>query len=391
MFKKLKHIFSKPKKELEKTIVPQIEIPKFLSERTIEKIYPFDFPGKTFGVYTDFFTPNFDINVVLFLDKNQSRANTQYFEKHRTEIKSKLLEKGRNFVMIPNESIETTYYPYKYVVPILDENVKDFNGLALKKNYENLDKTILNYFGYKGDAQSGFLSLYEGNIVFVEKLSGESIEYFVENYIKYIGYKVQQEERINILYKVDDDSEPTAKTPQIEIDNETEEMVTDVKNKLKKLYETGQFFLIAPLVQDLLNHSLHLGEPSPIKITEDFKIILTEYHIEIEMSHLTKAVYLLFLRNHEIDLNKLPQYRNELLSIYKEISYKNSIVDIEKTVDNLVKSDNNEIYTHLSRIKSAFTKKVTPSVAFKYVVLGARNRNKQIILNRQLVIWETEI
>ncbi|MEC5395788.1 hypothetical protein [Bergeyella sp. RCAD1439] len=169
-------------------------------------------------------------------------------------------------------------------------------------------------------------------------------------------------------------------------------MINDISEKVEKIIASGQSFLLVPLIDKILKKGLNTlaTKPSPIKITSDFKIILTHYNnIEIEMSHLTKAIYLLFLKNNEpISLQKLHQYRNELLEIYKQISYKNSIEEMEKSINTVVDIETRQIYMHLSRIKTAFYNKISFRIASTYCVLGTKNKPKYIPIERKLVIWE---
>lgn len=437
---------------------PKKEFPKFLTERKIEKIYHSAFPGNKFGLYSDFFMINWKNNLTFFLDKTENRSYSLFFKNYFDKVKEEFQEKGRNLIIIPEKIDQNIEIPYQYFLPFINkdfagfENIKkdDFNryeqilvkyldelmgeeariksifdgdkmyirnpkartgqynknfkdspfqniiSTKKEKTFESFDEMILDFIGYKGDAKSGFLSFYRGEIYFVEKLDDESIEYFVSEYIKHIPTDEEWDRergRSMIFYSVDKDTDPKNKVPTIEIDEETEKMVDEISEKMEKIIASGQFFLVAPLIEKILKNGLNtLVKPSPIKITSDFKIILTHYdNIEIEMSHLTKAVYLLFLQNSErISLQKLHQYRNELLDLYKKISYKNSIEEMEKSVDAVVDIETKQIYMHLSRIKSAFYKKISFSMASEYCVLGSKNKPKFIPIERNLIIWEED-
>lgn len=441
----------KVKPNLETT--PKEELPKFLTERKIEKIYPSAFPGDKFGLYSDFFMINWKNNLTFFLDKTENRSYSLFFKNYFEKVKEEFQEKGRNLIMIPEKIDKNIDIPYQYFLPFIKSdftgfkniNKYDFNryesifvnnlknlmgdealfkhlfdgkemyitkpelrkgkynesfnnspfqniiSIEKDKIFENFDEMILDFIGYKGDAKSGFLSFYDGEIHFVEKLDDESIEHFVSEYIKHIPTKEEWERGKDIIRYSIENLDTENKIPPIEIDAKTQEMVDEIEQKMEKIINSGHFFLVAPLIEKILEKGMKtLTEPSPIKITSDFKIILTHYdNVEIEMSHLTKAIYLLFLQNNErISLHKLHQYRNELLDLYKQISYKNSVEEMEKSVNAVVDINTKQIYTHLSRIKSAFHRKVSFSIASEYCILGFKNEPKFIPIDRKLVIWE---
>lgn len=336
------------RKETKNNITPsKIELPKFITERKIEKIYYSSFPENKFGAFSSFFNFRYSYNVILFLDESLNPAFSDYFEKNFTDLKDKFSEKERNFIKIPETTEKTDLIDYKYFFPQSNIKFKNFNSIR-KEMYGNIDSSILKFLNYEGSIKTGFLSIFERNIVFVEKLEHETIEEFVINYIENLGTKAK-EEKINIFYSLDKDKSKK-KEPAIEIDETTEKIVEEIQLKVQQLVETGNFFLIAPLMERLLNQPFFpKTKISQIKITSDFKILLTDYDMEIKMNHLTKAIYFLFLKEEEpIDLNNLHQYKTKLLNLYKHISYKNSLEDMEESIDALLHLESNLIYMHLN-------------------------------------------
>lgn len=178
----------------------------------------------------------------------------------------------------------------------------------------------------------------------------------------------------------------------IQTDKEALLLVADIKIQIEKLVALKQFLLIRPYLENLIENDIgDKIKPSPIRITENFRILLPYYNnMEIKMSHLTKAIYLFFLQNPKgVYLHHLPKYRNEILSLYKQISYKNSIESMEKSIDNVVNMKTKLIYVHFSRIKKAFSEKLPPVLARGYYIISDKKQGiKYINIDKALIIWE---
>ena len=129
---------------------------------------------------------------------------------------------------------------------------------------------------------------------------------------------------------------------------------------------------------------------SRLVVTKDFRILLPDYNdIEVKMEPLVKAVYFLFLKHPEgIVFKELTDYREELLSIYKELKpmglSKRTIQSIEDVTNPLLNSINEKC----ARIRSAFVKEFDEGLAKNYFVTGERGEAKKISLPRDLVVWE---
>lgn len=129
---------------------------------------------------------------------------------------------------------------------------------------------------------------------------------------------------------------------------------------------------------------------SRLVITKDYRILLPDYNdIEVKMEPLVKAVYLLFLKHPKgIVFKELADYREELLSIYKDLKpmglCKRTIQSIEDVTNPLLNSINEKC----ARIRSAFIKEFDEGLAKNYYVTGERGEVKKISIPRDLVIWE---
>lgn len=140
-------------------------------------------------------------------------------------------------------------------------------------------------------------------------------------------------------------------------------------------------------------HYLPKEQLSPLIIDQDHRILLPEYNnLEIKLTPLQKAVYFLFLRHPEgILFKKLERYRYELQTIYCDISNRECLDGIEKSIDDICNPAENSINEKCSRIKEAFLSQFNDEIASNYYITGDRGYPKVISLDRTLVTWKVRI
>ena len=91
--------------------------------------------------------------------------------------------------------------------------------------------------------------------------------------------------------------------------------------------------------------------------------------IEVQLSPVHRAVYLLFLRHKEgIEFKRLSEYHDELLSIYDHICPEGDKDKMRETVERLTNPLDNAINEKCSRIKSAFTSLMDDYSASYYII-----------------------
>ena len=128
---------------------------------------------------------------------------------------------------------------------------------------------------------------------------------------------------------------------------------------------------------------------SRLQVTEDYRILLPDYDIEIKMAPLNKAVYLLFLRHPEgIVFKNMIDYRSELIGIYNKITKYEDFNRIESSIDALVDPTRNAINEKCSRICEAFVSQLSDDIAENYYITGYRLTPKSIKLDRGLVEYK---
>ena len=194
------------------------------------------------------------------------------------------------------------------------------------------------------------------------------------------GYSVSEEDGAKV-------SEPL--TADEEFDTESKILMKEIEERINILKQKG--------ISAYILNKLILGENekmSRLQITKDCRLFLPDYNnIEIRMTPLPKAVFLLFLKHPEgIMFSYLPDYREELLEIYKELKgpFYNE-TEAKRSIWDVTDPLSNSINEKCSRIREAFVSQFDEDLARYYYVDGKRGEPKKIILSRDLVIWNNNI
>ena len=182
-----------------------------------------------------------------------------------------------------------------------------------------------------------------------------------------------------------------------------EEAAQEVRRLVGELQAAGRYDLLlkaisVPLLEELRIEAVK-GRLSRLVITEDYRFILADYHKEVELQPVHKAVYLLFLAHPEgIEFKHLADYREELTRYYMATA---KLMDKEKIiegVDHLVNPLDNAINEKCSRIKKVFLELMDEYTASYYIISSHTQKHiagssriwyerlKVITLPRELVV-----
>lgn len=164
-------------------------------------------------------------------------------------------------------------------------------------------------------------------------------------------------------------------------DEESQRIVLEIMERVDRLQEKGISRMV--LEHMFREHSRF----SRMVVSKSGQIILPDYgDMEIEMKPLPKAVYFLFLLHPEgIPFKALPDYRNELLSLYEKLRG-GSLSDREvRSIADVTDPLSNSINEKCARIREAFVGKFDDWLAESYYITGKRGEPKGIMLDRKLV------
>lgn len=184
-----------------------------------------------------------------------------------------------------------------------------------------------------------------------------------------------------------------------------EEMAREVKRLADQLAAAGRRDLLLRAIGVSLLEELRIeaarSRLSRLVITRDYRFLLADYHVEVELQPVHKAVYLLFLAHPEgIEFKRLHDYRAELFGYYQATARLMDKEKIADSVDKLVDPLDNAINEKCSRIKKVFISLMDEYAASYYFISGHTQRHvagsdriwyerlKVITLPRQLVVRE---
>ena len=132
-----------------------------------------------------------------------------------------------------------------------------------------------------------------------------------------------------------------------------------------------------------------MKELSPIKITRDFRILLTSYNMEIELPPVQKAVYLLFLKHPSgINFKDMLDYQDELFHIYRKIAIRGVRQKHVETITDLVNPLSNSMNEKCSIIKKRVTALLDDELARHYYISGGKGEIKKINISPTMIVWE---
>ena len=182
-----------------------------------------------------------------------------------------------------------------------------------------------------------------------------------------------------------------------------EELAEQLKMLTQQLQAAGRTDLLlkaigVPMLEELRIEAAK-GQLSRLMITQDYRFVLTDYGLEVELQPVHKAVYLLFLAHPEgIEFKRLADYREELTQYYMATAKMMDKEKIVEGVEHLVNPLDNAINEKCSRIKKAFLELMDEYRASYYIISGHTQKHfagssrvwyerlKVIKLPRELVV-----
>ena len=194
-------------------------------------------------------------------------------------------------------------------------------------------------------------------------------------------------------------------------EEQARQMAQQVRELVRKLQVMGRNDLLlqaitVPTLEQLRTEAAR-GTLRRLIIKPDGRIFLEENStdnsntVEVQLSPVHRAVYILFLRHEEgIEFKRLSEYRDELLSIYDNIFPEGDKEKMRETVERLTNPLDNAINEKCSRIKSAFSSLMDDYSANYYIISSQSERIdptsprrwfrrlKVITLPRNLITYE---
>ena len=161
------------------------------------------------------------------------------------------------------------------------------------------------------------------------------------------------------------------------------EILADLQANVEKLRLMG-------VALGAIHEFIDKQEPlSQLVITDDLRLLLPLYNVEIELSAQKKALYFLFLNHPEgIVLQCLEDYHNEFVNYYKQTNKGVLTPKMKESIKKLEEYGNNQLNVLITRIREAFCLKFDERLARNYFISGERGESYRIPLDQDLVKWE---
>ncbi len=183
----------------------------------------------------------------------------------------------------------------------------------------------------------------------------------------------------SVLFSVDSEDDTDSN-----FDVQSQLLIDEIKQRIEALRNRG---VNTMFLHDLIDEGEHL---SRLRVTKDFRIFLVDYdNLEIKLSVLPKAVFILFLRHPEgIRFKELTDYYSELLQIYLKMNPNGGRSKQEQSIRDITNPCSNSINEKCARIREAFVSNFDDRLAKNYYVTGKRGEAKRITLDESMILWE---
>ena len=375
-------------------------------------------------------------NQVFYIEDEYIELNNTYIRENYDSLKQKLAEsisfrsnRFSQFIYLPilNSQFDEDKQLINYFLP-------QFHEVVVTKLLEKFGKLttsdfslyLLKSLGFSQDIKAGVLRLlksHNGTIVapyifqYIELKvdSINEIDTFFRSYFKdwniypkitFANNSLNANIGIGTKFIMNDSrSQASNEEKQLDLDiRKTSDILFDINShnisgNVKELvnhlsvkgYNSSLIDIIVKTILESNNSSISEfnveKKISRVVIDRNYRIFLTDFNdLEISMTPLPKAIFLLFLKHPEgILFKQLIGYKQELSKIYRQISYRETQEEIDKSIAEIVNPLSNSINEKCSRIKEAFVKHFDDSIAKNYYIVGERGKEKLIRIDRNLV------
>jgi hypothetical protein len=326
-----------------------------------------------------------DEKQIIYVENEYDEAVNEFILRNYDKICANFRYRGYEFCYLPKLVGEISEELLAYHSPG-DKNSKTtsvkssflLDFMAHPENREKIKPSLV--YALKG------IPLEEGETMAVCGLKFGDISLFRKDLDDILRLIINELEPVQVSWNLNrDEFRKNYKSADEEFDDESRQLMWEIREKIRRLQVKGisKYFLNQMLFEQ--------PKPSRLVITHDYRILLPDYNnMEIVMTPLVKAVYILFLCHPEgIVFKCLPDYRNELMCIYM------TIFGVEEPTEPMIKSVlavtdpyNNSINEKCARIREAFISQFDEDLAKNYFITGKRGEPKMIALSRDMVEWE---
>ena len=333
---------------------------------------------------------------IIYTEGKYDETVNRYIIENYDAIRGFFAKKGYEFVYLPkwsekfDEAVVKYYAPYssKKDVDCQLKNDSILDYMLHPENRQEIPPSLLYY-----DSDCFDPNYLEAKIQFRGYALDDDSEYNQTNDLSEAFWAIMDDigrhrvsDRLNDI-RFDEDIDEPDDNADSRFEWESKVLLQEYRELVSKLKQVG-------VSKWALEEIIHEDEKlSRLKITKDYRIFLPDYdNMEIKMGPLPKSIFLLFLKHPEgIIFKDLPDYRDELLGIYKKVKSGLFSFRLKSSIENVTNPNENHINYNCSRIAEAFLSRFDERLAKHYYIDGKRTEPKKICLPRELVEWEAAV
>ena len=166
------------------------------------------------------------------------------------------------------------------------------------------------------------------------------------------------------------------------IDDEAKKILDEIHARLLLLRKRG---ISSRTIREQL---LKRQTLSHLHVTSDYRLILTDYgNLEVELTPLPKALYLLFLRHPEgIAFKRMSEHRDELTLLYAQLAPNINPMRRQQHIKDLIDPMKNSLNEKVSIIHRAFARILDSSLLPHYAIEGSKGAIHSVKLPQSLLV-----
>ena len=372
----------------------------------------------------------YDYKVFVYIEDHYNEKINDFLHQHWEEINNEFELYGCRFLYIPKWNFETSMLHLANLGTERTDRIREALKNMTTVQYSNVLMRVLGFEGEIGSDYGGIFHFAHrfkyGDGYTWDKdtdkskftycsmldLDDEGLKNFFHIYLRGLAMQRKAPHGFNKTIRRSD-WEQTCKrnysyeTADRDFPIKMKNIAENIRKEIETLKEAGYYEMLLHTLGDDLVNELKSVQTVPalsrLEITDDYRIILTDYGKEVKMTPIQKALYIFYLRHPEgIEFKILSAYYDEILAIYKVLSNRENVEKQRESVSRLVDVTDNAINEKCSRIKEAFLKVVDDFIAKNYYII-AQNipskegiyivtlRLKKVLLPRELVTYPKEI
>lgn len=331
------------------------------------------------------FTPS--IYDVIYVEDEYNHVVNQYIQEHYEEIKQMFAAKELTFNYLPKicqlpVSQEVLQYMFPYLLSDTTYvsgriTMDDFKQYVCQGSIEG--PALIHFIHTPFIEKDGYMFSYSPLVAESDVSMDDQLKSYLNHtsptgeIMACVAFQSPDEDTADLYFVNCDHNLMACKS--------TEDLTEEIQVRIRELRRRGvQLHLIRDLIEEI-------PTLSRLVVDKEFRIFLPGYNnVEIVMSPLPKAVYLLFLKHPEgIPFKQLRDHYTELMDIYKQISNRVIEDNIEKSIRDITDPTKNSINEKCARIREAFLKQFDEVYAKFYYITGFRGKPKRILLPRGFV------